>query len=174
MNAHPAAAQSSPPLKLDESTLPALTAQRDHFPNLKLEARREWYDQQLARHTPECMEQAVAERSGTLFQNMIGRLHAATSEGRSSVTFNSIFRQEFVGWKFAQVCADGSISGPLDLSMLPFDPTVRIQATERVATALAEGGLTCQVRRVPEGAPNCFVEELSLRSYPIVGKGGGR
>ena len=163
MNAHPSAAQSSAPLKLDESTLPALTAQRDHFQNLKLEARREWYEQQLARHTPECLEQAVAERSGTLFQNMIGRLHEATSEGRSTVSYQAIFRHESVGWKFAQIWADGSISGPLDLSMLPFDHAVRIQATERVTAALAEGGLMCEVRRVPSSGENCFLEELSFK-----------
>ena len=163
MNAHPSAAQSSAPLKLDESTLPALTAQRDHFQNLKQEARREWYEQQLARHTPESLEKAVAEKSRTLCQNIIARLDDATSEGRSTVSYQAIFRHESVGWKFAQVCADGWISGPLDLSMLPFDHTVRIQATERVAAVLAEGGLRCEVRRVPSSSANCFLEELSLK-----------
>ena len=163
MNAHPSAAQSSAPLKLDESTLPALTAQRDHFQNLKQEARREWYEQQLARHTPERLEQSVAERSGALLEKIIARLHAATSEGRSTVSYPAIFRHESVGWKFGQVCADGWISGPLDLSMLPFDHTVCIKATERVAAALAEGGLTCEVRRVPSSGENCFLEELSFK-----------
>jgi hypothetical protein len=68
-----------------------------------------------------------------------------------------------VGWKFAQVCADGFISGPLDLSMLPFDHTVCIKATERVAAALAEAGLKCELRRLPASCENCFLEELSLK-----------
>jgi hypothetical protein len=105
----------------------------------------------------------VVERSQTLFHNIIARLDAATSAGRSTVSYQAVFRHESVGWKFALVCADGSISGPLDLSMLPFDHTVRIQATERVAAVLAEGGLRCEVRRVPSSSENCFLEELCLK-----------
>lgn len=163
MNATPSAAHSSAPLSLDANTLPDLTAQRDHFQNLKQEARREWYEQQLLRHSPERLEHAVAERAQTLFSNIIARLHTAASAGNSSVIYHAIFRHESVGWNFAQVSDDGLLSGPLDLSMLPFDHTVRIQATERVAAALAEGGLKCEVRRVPAGSENCLLEELSLK-----------
>ena len=163
MTAQPSATQPAAALKLDAHTLPTLTAQRDHFQTLKNESRREWYEEQLARHTPDMMEEAVSQRSQALLNNIVERLHGATSEGTSSVHYQAIFRHESVGWKFAQVCADGFISGPLDLSMLPFDHTVLIQATERVAFALAEAGLRCELRRLPASCENCFLEELSLK-----------
>jgi hypothetical protein len=50
-----------------------------------------------------------------------------------------------------------------DLSMVPFDHTVRIQAIERVAAALTASGLRCEVLRVPAASENCFLEELSLK-----------
>ena len=121
MTANPLATQPAAARKLDAHTLPTLTAQRDRFQTLKNESRREWYEQQLARHTPDMMEEAVSQRSQALLNNIVERLHGATSEGTSSVHYQAIFRHETVGWKFAQVCADGFISGPLDLSMVPFD-----------------------------------------------------
>ena len=163
MTANPLATQPAAALKLDAHTLPTLTAQRDHFQALKQDERREWYGKQVSRYAPETIDEAVSQRSQELLEKVITRLHTATSEGKSSVTHHAIFRHESVGWKFAQVCADGWISGPLDLSMLPFDHTVLIQATERVAAALAEAGLTCEVRRVPATCENCFLEELSLK-----------
>ena len=164
MSLGPSTSSFQPELKLEPESLAILTSQRDLALKHKQDERREWYAQELARLSPVSLEAATAQRSSRICNTLLVRLQEAAERGESSRSYQGIFRHESVAWKYAQF-RDGRVvsSGPLDLSMVPFDHTVRIQATERVAAALTEAGFRCEVRRVPAAAENCFLEELSLQ-----------
>ena len=150
-------------LKLEPESLAILTSQRDLALKHKQDERREWYDQELGRRSSAEIEVAAAQRSSRIFDTLVVHLHQAAERGESSISYQGVFRRESIGWKYAQVSNGSVVSGPTDLSMVPFDHTVRIQAIERVAAALTASGLRCEVLRVPAASENCFLEELSLK-----------
>lgn len=162
MGIGPSTSSFQPELKLEPESLAILTSQRDLALKHKQDERREWYAQELARLSPVSLEAATAQRSSRICNTLLVRLQEAAERGESSRSYQGIFRHESVAWKYAQLRDGRVVSGPLDLSMVPFDHTVRIQATERVAAALTEAGFRCEVRRVPDATENCFLEELSL------------
>lgn len=163
MGLGPSTSSSHPELKLEPESLAILTSQRDLALKHRQDERREWYTHELGRRSSAEIEAATAQRSSRIFNTLLVRLQEAAERGESSISYQGIFRQESVGWKYARFRNGEVASGPRDLSMVPFDHTVRIQATERVAAALTEGGFRCEVRRVPAAAENCFLEELSLK-----------
>ena len=156
-------ARTAPELVLEPETLETLTSVRDDALTTKQQERRQWYARELARHSGSEVEAEVAERASRLLKTLLVRLHEAAERGDSSISYQAVRRHESIGWKYAQLSFGKVVSGPLDLSMLPFDHFVRIEATERVAGALARGGLQCEVSRVPAGCANCFLEELCLK-----------
>jgi hypothetical protein len=163
MGLGPSTSSSQPELKLEPESLAILTSQRDLALKHRQDERREWYTHELGGRSSAEIEAATAQRSSRIFNALLVRLQEAAERGESSISYQGIFRNESVAWKYAQFRDGTLVSGPLDLSMVPFDHTVRIQATERVASALTASGLWCEVVRVPAACENCFLEELSLK-----------